>query len=51
LHPIQNSLNLYLNSWSLLCLLSPLPRKQQTKRSIRRSAISFLRKHQNRYSS
>jgi hypothetical protein len=40
LHPIQNGLNLYLNSWSLLCSLSPLPRKQQTKRSTRRSAIS-----------
>ena len=51
LHPIQDGLNLYLNSWSPLCSFAQLPRKQQTKRSDWRSAISSSRKNQNRDSS
>jgi hypothetical protein len=50
LHPIQDGLKLYLNSCSPFCSISPLPRKQQTKRSVRGSAISFSIKHQNLYS-
>ena len=50
LHPIQDGLKLYLNSCSPLCSISPLTRKQQTKRSVRRTAISSLRKNQNLHS-
>src|ERR1035438_6089023 len=50
LHPIQDGLKLYLNSCSPFCSISPLPRKQQTKRSVRRTAISSLRKYQNLHS-